>query len=212
MHRLSLSLALTLLTACAGLPILGQLIGPLVSVSVPAEIPFPEQMILQLGPGAGIAGLADKALGALGQGTLEQRLGAAVKNSGIPFRSLAAEAFRKQLEDARLFGKVTHGQGHVSLSLGVARWGLAYDPLSKRMLPVLDLEATLSAPGLGPVWKASRSARDLSGAILAQVSKLDVSQLALKPQGLGDVMGIVSTELSRQLVDDLRRNPPRVDR
>lgn len=198
---------------CAGMPIdaalMGQLIGPHLSVSVPAEIPFPDQMTLQLGSSAGHATqLVNQALGALGSQSVEQRLGSAVKNSGIPFRSMAAEAFRKQLEDAKLFGSVTHDNGNLSVALGVSRWGLAYDEASRRLLPVLDIEASLTAPGLGVVWKASRSVNDLGADVLGKVSALSPAVLVSKPQGFGDAMGIVASELSRQLVDDLRKNPP----
>jgi hypothetical protein len=208
MKRVSWLPVLLLLGACAGLPVLGQWMGPFVSVSVPSEIPFPQPMILELGPAAGAAALADQALGLLGSQSLEQRIGTAVRNVSAPYSAMAAEAFRKELEDSKLFGSVTHGQGTVSISVGISRWGIAYDESTKRLLPVMDLEASLSVPGLGNVWKASRSMKDLGAEALAALPTLSPAMLASNPQGFSAALASVTAQLSRQLVEELRKNPP----
>ena len=190
---------------CASLP----LIGTFVSVNVPSELPLPDSMTLDLGPLGGSAlGAGNQLLSALGGGSIQERLGQGLKPLAGPLRVAGAEAFKKQLEDAKIFGSVVHQGGNLGLSLGVSRWGLAYNPSWKRLMPVLDIEATLSAPGLGVVWKASRSVADLGAEALKQVSGLSPALLLAKPQSLNDAMGVVTAELSRQLVDDLKKNPP----
>lgn len=199
--------ALVLVSGCAGI----QLIGRLVSVAVPAEIPFPDVMTLQLGPSAGsAAALGDQVMGAMAGESIEQMLGRTLKQDSSPLRRAVALEFQRQLEDSKLFGSVVESGGNVGISVGISRWGLAYNSSTARLEPVLDIEATLSAPGLGVVWHASRSASDLSASVLQKASVLSRANLVSKPQGFNDVMKLAASDLTRQLVDDLRKNPPRV--
>lgn len=200
---------LLVLAGCAGLPLIGELIGSRVSVSVPSELPLPDTMTLELGGAVGkAAGISNQVLSALGSESVEQKLGRILKENAWPLRKAGAEAFRRELEDAKLFGSVVNQGGNVGISLGVSRWGLAYNSESRRLEPVLDLEATLTEPHLGVVWKARRSVKDLAAPVMQKISTLNVASLLAKPQGLQEALGQVSVELSRQLVDDLRKNPP----
>jgi hypothetical protein len=203
--RLALLAAATFAAGCASLPLIGQF----ASVNVPSELPLPDTMVLELGGQAGKAmGLGNRLLGALGGESIEQRLGRSLKESAAPLRRDGAEAFKKQLEDAKLFGSVVNQGGMLGISLGVSRWGLAYNAATSGLEPVLDLEATLSAPGVGTIWKASRSVKDLAAPVLAGLSGLNAASLLTKPQNFHDAMAQVAVELSRQLVDDLKKNPP----
>ena len=202
----SLALAASLLGGCAALP----LIGGHLSVNVPSEVPFPAEMTLQLGGSAGqAAALSNRVLGALGQASVEQSLGNKLKESALPLRRSTAEQFKSQLEAAKLFGSVQHEGGNLGIALGVSRWGLAMNPANGNLEPVLDMEASLSAPGLGVVWKASRSAKDLGADVMKRASSLGLAQLGARPAGYAEAMNLVLFELCRQLVDDLRKNPPK---
>ena len=202
----ALALAASLWGGCAALPLIGQHL----SVNVPAELPLPDAMTLQLaGPAGKATDLSNKIMGLLGKGSVEENLGAKLKQTAAPLRRSAAEEFRRQLEASHLFGSVKHEGGQLGLALGVGRWGLAVNPLSGALEPVLDLEASLSAPGLGVVWKASRSAKDLGASFMQKVSGLGTAQLAANPARFSEMMNMVSAELSRQLIDDLRKNPPK---
>ncbi len=206
-----LAFSLTLLTGCAAAPLFQALIGQRISVSVPAELPFPDAVTLSLGGQAGEAAkLGDALLGALGQEGLELKLGKALKKSASPLRRLAAQGFKDELVKAQLFGSVVESGGNVGMAVAVSRWGLAYDAKTKNYLPVLDLKASLSEPHIGVVWKASRSAAQLTALAKEQVGKIDITALIAKPQGYQDIMALVARDLSRQLVEDLRQNPPRV--
>ncbi len=74
---------------------------------------------------------------------------------------------------------------------------------------MLDLQASLSEPHLGVVWKAERSAAQLSALAKEQIGKVDITALIARPQSYQDLMGTVARDLSRQLVEDLRANPPK---
>jgi hypothetical protein len=197
--------ALGLLAGCAVLPLAGQY----VSVNVPAEAPLPEALTLQLGGAAGqAAGVASQVMGLLGQENLEKTLGKKLKESAAPLRRAAADGFKKQLEAAKIFGSVKNEGGQLGIALGVGRWGLALNPQGK-LEPVLDFEASLSAPGLGVVWKASRGAKDLGADVMAKAASLGLAQLAKNPAAFTELMALASADLSRQLVDDLRKNLPK---
>lgn len=206
---MALPLVALILTACAALPLAQALMGQRVSVTVPRELPLPDRVTLELsGQASEAAKLGNLLLGALGQGSVEERLGAALKQQAAPLRKAGALAFRQELQKAQLFGSLVDEGGNVGLSLGVGRWGIAFDPASKSYQPVLDMEATLSEPHLGVVWRASRSAAQLSADAKKLVGKVDLAKLAANPAGLNDLMGVVTRDLSRQLVEDLRQNPP----
>lgn len=210
MRRL-LATAILLVSGCAALPIFQSLLGQHMSVNVPAELPLPDQLTLTLGGPAGDAAkLGNSILGALGQESLELKLGKALKQSATPLRKLAAQGFKSELEKAKLFGSVVESGGNVGMAVSVSRWGLAYDAASKSYLPVLDLQASLSEPHLGVVWKAERSAAQLSALAKEQIGKVDITALIARPQSYQDLMGTVARDLSRQLVEDLRQHPPRL--
>ena len=195
--------------ACAALPLAQALMGQRVSVTVPSELPLPDTLTLELSGGANEAAkLGDVLMGALGQGSLEDRLGAALKQQAAPLRKAGAKAFHDELAKAKLFGSLVEEGGNVGLALGVGRWGIAYDADSSSYQPVLDLEATLSEPHLGVVWRGQRSAAQLSAGAKKLVGKVDLVKLAARPGGINDLMGIVTRDLSRQLVEDLRQHPP----
>lgn len=206
---MALPLVALILTACAALPLAQALMGQRVSVTVPRELPLPDRVTLELsGQASEAAKLGNLLLGALGQGSVEERLGSALKQQAAPLRKAGALAFRQELQKAQLFGSLVDEGGNVGLSLGVGRWGIAFDPASKSYQPVLDMEATLSEPHLGVVWRASRSATQLSADAKKLVGKVDLAKLAANPAGLNGLMGVVTRDLSRQLVEDLRQNPP----
>ena len=207
---------LILAAGCASIPggvLLQGLIGSHISCEMPAEMPFPDAMTLDLGAmGGGSMKAGNAILSALGGGTIEEQLGKAVKNSGLGFRKIAADAFRSQLREAKLFGAVVDKGGNVGMSLGVSRWGLAYNAASRRVEPVLDIQATLSVPGFGTVWQGARSIADLSRDAAAVIGKVDVASLVSRPQGLAEIMNVASKDLSKQLYEDLRKNPPQLPR
>jgi hypothetical protein len=154
--------------------------------------------------------LGNSILGALGQESLELKLGKALKQSATPLRKLAADGFKGELEKAQLFGSVVNTGGNIGMALSVARWGLAYDAATKSYQPVLDLQASLSEPHWGVLWKGERSAAQLSALAKEQIGKIDITALIAKPQGYQDIMGTVARDLSRQLVEDLKANPPKL--
>src|SRR6266581_1054101 len=104
--------AVLALAGCAGMAVLTELIGSRVSVTVPSEIPLPDTMTLELGAAAGkVTGISNQFMSALGQESVEQKLGRTLKEKALPLRKAGAEAFRKQLEEAKLFGSVVYEGG-----------------------------------------------------------------------------------------------------
>lgn len=208
---LPVSAALVLLSACAALPLAQALIGQRVSVTVPGELPLPEDLTLELsGQASEAAKLGNVLLGALGQGSLEQQLGKALKAQAAPLRKAGAQAFKQELQKAQLFGSVVEAGGNVGFSLGVARWGIAFDKASQSYQPVMDMEAVLSEPHWGVVWRGKRSAAQLSADAKKLVGKVDLAKMATQPQSLSKMMELVARDLSRQIVEDLRQNPPSI--
>lgn len=200
-----------LLAGCAALPILGQLGLQRMSVSVPSELPFPDELTLKMGGAASKAtALSDAALAALGQESVELQLGKALKKAALPLRQRAAQGFREELEKAQLFGSVVETGGNVGMAISVSRWGLTYDPATKGYQLVLDLQASLSEPHWGVLWKGERSAAQLSALAKQQIGKIDITALIARPEGYQDLMGIAARDLSKQLVDDLKANPPKL--
>lgn len=202
---LLLGLALGL-SACAGLPGLGSFLGQRISVNVGPEIPFPDTLTLQLDPSAG-KGMqaADALLGRLGGGTLEERLGALLKQQSEPLRRQGAAALRQQLEQARLFGSVVEQGGNVALSVGVSRFGLAYDPASRQYQLVLDLSMTLSEPHLGVLWTGKRSAADLGAALRPYATRVNLAQLLSRPEGFNNLGQDALRDLGGQLLQELKQ-------
>jgi hypothetical protein len=195
------------LAACAGLNL--SLIGKNVSVRVPTEIPFPDTLTLVLDPqNQQLLGLGDRALGLVGGGSVEQRLGQLLKDQTLLLRKEGAASFRDELEKSGLFGSVVTQGGTVGFSVGVSRFGLAYDGPSRSYHLVLELEAQLSEPHLGVVWKGHRSVEDLSPAAKAEAHQVNLAGVMAQPESLHRFNHWVVGELSRQLVDDLRKNPP----
>ena len=202
---LALSLLL-LLPACAGLPVLGSFLGQQVTVALGPELPFPDALTLELDPNAG-QGLqaADRVLGLVGGGSVEQRLGGLLKQQTQSLRRQGAQQLRQQLQQAGLFGSVVEQGGMVSMSLGVSRFGLAYDPASRAYQLVLDVAMTLSEPHLGVLWTGHRSAADLGAALKPYASRLDASQLLARPQLLNNLGQAALKDLGGQLLQDLKQ-------
>jgi len=200
MKRIPLLLAALALSACAGLPLASALLGSRMSVKVPAELPFPDALTLELDPAYG--GKV-KLLSLLGGVSLEKRLGALVKEQSRSLRVGGAKAFRQELEAAAPFGQVVDEGGNVGLAVGVSRFGLAWDPQAKSYGLVLDLQASLSEPHLGVVWRGTRTAKDLGADVKKLASKVDVAALLAEPQALDDLGRAAVRDLSRQLLADM---------
>ena len=197
------------LTSCAGSQIqteaLRTLLAKRLIVSLPEEIPFPNQMTLTLSGLAGqTAAISNQMLESFGTSSLEQRIGEAVKNSGVSLRRQTAELFARELRATDLFAGVTASGGDAQIELKVTRWGLAWNDSSGRYEPVLDMEASLSVPPLGVVWRGHRTASELSTALSTQIFDLDPTLLATRPQKLTQALNQVTEDLSRQLVEELR--------
>jgi hypothetical protein len=209
--RRTLFTSLFLISGCAALPLFQTLLGQQMSVSVPSELPFPEEVTLQLSGQAGeVAKFGNVLLGALGQDSLETKLGKSLKQAAAPLRKVAAQRFKQELVDAKLFGSVVEQGGNIGMAISVQRWGIAYNEATKFYGPVLDLRASLSEPHYGVVWKADRSAAQLSQGVMEQVNKLDLAKLASNSKSYQDVMALVVQDLSHQLMEDLRQNPPKI--
>jgi hypothetical protein len=198
---------LALLPACAGLPVLGSFLGQQVSVAVGDEVPFPDALTLQLAPGAG-QGLqaADRVLGLLGGGSMEQRLGDLLKQQTAPLRRQGAQLLRQQLQQMRLFGSVVAQGGNVGLSLGVSRFGLAYDASTGGYQLVMDVQMQLSEPHLGVLWTGKRSAADLSAGVQSRLKGWGPTQLLAQPSAWGQMGALALQDLSAQLLKDLQQH------
>ncbi|HXC63214.1 MAG TPA: hypothetical protein VNZ67_02590 [bacterium] len=196
------------LTACAGLPILGQMLNQL-SVSLGDEIPMPATLTLDLAPSAqqGLQ-LGNAILGQLGGGTIQQRLGQALQGQTQPLRRQGAALVRQQLQDAKIFGSVVAQGGNLGLSVGVSRLGLAYNASTGAYELVLDLEMKLSEPHLGVVWSGQRSAKDLGATVKGLAGRMDVAGLIARPDGFNNLAQAGIKDLSAQLLDDLKQHPP----
>ncbi|HTB34494.1 MAG TPA: hypothetical protein VK842_06495, partial [bacterium] len=117
-----LSAALLGLSACAGLT-LGALLGRM-SVTTDQEIPFPDTVTLQGPPAAG--GLGGSVLAGLGGNLVEQQLGGLLQGQTAQLRRQAAALLRGQVQGAGIFSRVLDQGGDLGLSVGVARYGLAF--------------------------------------------------------------------------------------
>lgn len=218
-HSLGLLAGLVLLgTGCGGDQvrntasyIFQSLVGSHLSVGFPSAIPVPDEVTLDFGikEEDKAARLGAALFAAVAGETMEQKVGRAVKSAALPVREMAAGSFRKELEAAQLFGKVVNDGGDLALSLGVPRWGLRRNRDSGAIEPVFDMEASLSLPGVGKVWSASRSAAQVSQAVKDKGFDLGLEMIAAKPRRLSEVLSVVSADLSRQLVQELRDNPPK---
>lgn len=208
LHRMICALGILALGlgACAGI----SLMGSGVSVSSPSEIPFPSTLTIILDPRyQSILSAGDKVLGMAGAGTVEQRLGRLLQDETVPLRREGADAFRQELLKSGLFGSVVTQGGMVGFSVGVSRFGLAYDPSTRSYHVVLDLEAQLSEPHLGVVWKGQRSVADLPVAAKNEAASVNLTGVLSQPESLHRFNQYVVGELSRQLIEDLRQHPPK---
>jgi hypothetical protein len=201
------------LPACADLggviPIAAVLVGQQVSVKAPDELPFPDLVTLKLDPNASTAArLGNSVLGALGQTSLEDKLGQVLKAQTTELRRQGAAAFKQELIESKLFGHVVDSGENVSFSLGVSRFGLSWSPATQSYQLVLDLEAKLIEPHVGTVWSGVRSMKDLSADTKALATKVDVVKLIADAGSFHGLVQASTKELSLQLLDDLRRNPP----
>jgi len=196
------------LAACAGLPILGQMLNQL-SVSLGNEIAIPGTLTLDLAPSAqqGLQ-LGNALLGQLGAGTVQQRLGQALQGQTGPLRRQGAALVRQQLQDAKIFGGVVAQGGNLGLSVGVSRLGLAYNGSTRAYELVLDLEMKLSEPHLGVVWSGQRSAKDLGANVKGLAGRLNVAGLLSQPNTFNSLAQAGIKDLSAQLLEDLRQHPP----
>jgi hypothetical protein len=205
---LSMTLAVAL-SACAMLPIGTAVLGQQVSVTLPAEIPMPDAVTLELDPavGRGVK-LASAITQALGGGSLEDRLGGLIKQQSAGLRQQGATLFKQKLEAAKLFGPIVSDGGNVGLSLGVARYGLAYSSVTYQYQLVLDVEMKLSEPHVGVIWSGKRSAADLGADVKKLSAKVDVAKLLANPKALDELSQAALKDLTVQLLEDLRQHPP----
>ncbi len=204
-------LALGVLGACAGVGryAFQSLIGQHINVQVPAQLDFPATVVLDFGQDDTAAGRVGSAMmGALLGGSLEDKAGQAVQKAAEPLRALAAAALMQQVVKAELFGRVSTEPGDVRLGWGVSRWGVVYDKKASKLDPVLDLEATLSVPGLGTVWRGRKSAADLGAAAEEKAAGLSLAALALGPKAYQDVLDVMVQDLGAQLLADLAAAKP----
>jgi hypothetical protein len=207
-------LSISLLTACSGGQktrwVFHSLIGQHVNVQVPAALDFPDTVVLDLGVDDTAAGrIGSVFAGAMLGESVESKVGKAVKAAALPLRSTAADALRRQVVDAKLFGQVATDAGDVRLGWGVGRWGLVYDKAETRLEPVLDLEATLSVPGVGVLWRGKRSAADLGAAAKKKAAGLSLAVLAGGSKSYQDVLDVMVQDLGGQLLDDLAKARPK---
>jgi hypothetical protein len=207
-------LSVSLLLACSGGQktnwIFHSLIGQHVNVQVPTALDFPDTVVLDLGVDDTAAGrIGSVFAGAMLGESVESKVGKAVKAAAAPLRSTAADALRRQVVDARLFGQVATDAGDVRLGWGVGRWGLVYNKEESRLEPVLDLEATLSVPGLGVLWRGKRSAADLGADAKEKAAGLSLAVLAGGSKSYQDVLDVMVQDLGGQLLDDLARAKPK---
>jgi len=206
----ALSLALV---GCSGAEVgrwaFQRFLGAQVHCQVPAALDFPDNMVLDLGQDDTAAGrIGGVFAAAMLGGSVEAKVGKALKQAALPLREKAAVALQAQVVQAGLFGTVDTAQGDVRLGWGVSRWGLSKDA-SGQIQAVLDLEATLSVPGLGVVWRGTKSAADLGREAKEKASGLSLAVLAGGPKSYEDVMNVCLNDLGGQLLADLAQADPK---
>lgn len=209
--RLFLIAAVASALACAsvGKYAFQSLIGQHIGVQVPAQLDFPDEVVLDFGQDDTAAGRIGSAfMGAMLGGSLEEKAGQQLKKAAAPLSTLAAAALKQQVVKAQLFGRVSTEPGDVRLGWGIGRWGLTYDKKTSKLEPVLDLTATLSVPGLGTVWRGSKSALDLGAAAKEKAAGLSLAVLAGGPKSYQDVMDVMVQDLGSQLLADLAEAKP----
>jgi hypothetical protein len=193
--------------ACAALNL--NFIGKDIVVTVPSEIPFPDAPTLVLEPRYQQAlSMGDKVLGAVGGGSVEQALGRILKDQTVPLRREGAESFLAEILKSGLFKDAVYQGGNVGFSVGVSKYGVAYDASSGSYRLLLELEAQLSQPQIGVVWTGKKSVDDLSPAAKAEAQKIDLAGVMARPESLHRFNQYVVGELSRQMVEDLKQHPP----
>src|SRR5258706_16291117 len=103
-------LASALLFGCAGSQLQMEFLRTLVAkhlvVSMPAEIPFPNDVTLVLDQGSTTGqatAFGNQMLQAMGSSSLEQKIGRLVRQSSSSLRRDTAEAFARELRGAAIF-------------------------------------------------------------------------------------------------------------
>jgi hypothetical protein len=186
-----------------------QAIGQHVHCQVPAALDFPDTVVLDLGQDDTAAGrIGGVFAAAMLGGSLESKVGQAVKEAALPLRESAAAALQKQVVDAALFGKVDTDAGDVRLGWGISRWGLRKNEQGK-IETVLDLEATLSVPGFGVIWRGTKSAADLGQAAKERATGLSLAVLAGGPQEFQGVLDVCLKDLGGQLLVQMANADPK---
>lgn len=206
-------LTLAFLAGCSGGQatrfIFQSLVGQHVHVQVPGALDFPDTVVLDLGQDDTAAGRIGGMFAAAVMGeSLEDKAGKAVKAAAAPLRVSCADALRKQVVDAQLFGTVDTEPGDLRLGWGISSWGIRMNRDSGRLEPILNLTATLSVPGVGVVWRASRSAADLGQAAKEKAAALSLAVLAGGPKTYQDVLDAMVLDLGGQIIVEMTRNPP----
>lgn len=212
---LILVFCVTAFSGCAGSQIQADVLRTFLAkrlvVSLPEEVPFPNQMTLVLSGVAGqSAALGNQMMESFGTSSLEQKIGEAVKNSGVSLRRQTSELFARELRATELFAGVTNSEGDAMMAIRVSRWGLAWDDASSRYEPIFDIEASLSVAPVGVIWRSQRNVRDISTSVRSAIFDLDPNLLAVRPQKLTQALNLVTEDLSRQMAEELRgKSQPR---
>jgi hypothetical protein len=205
-------LALAALQGCAGSPLERQALATLISqhlvVSLPESCPAPDQLELELPPSP-TGSLASVLRGSLDASQLSHKISQAVSRSLQGPGRLASQAFAYSLRSSGIFAAVLVGDeagaSQAKIDLRITRWGLAYDADNQRYRPVLDLEASLSVPVAGVVWRATRDVTDLSPGMQSGDFRLDPMILVENPEALNQALDRVAKDLCAQMVADLSK-------
>lgn len=200
-------LAALVLAGCSGAEIgrwaFQRYLGSHIHCQVPAALSFPDKVVLDLGQDETAAGrIGSVFAGAMLGGSLEAKVGKAVKQAALPLRESCAKSLQKQVADAALFGAVDTAKGDVSLEWGIGQWGLRKNKEGD-IETVLDLEASLSVPGIGVVWRGRRSAADLGKEAKEKAMGLSLAALAGGPTEFQDVLNVCLRDLGGQLIAEL---------
>jgi hypothetical protein len=202
-----------LLVGCSGAEVgrwaFKNYVGAHIHCQVPAVLDFPETVVLDLGQDDTAAGRIGGifATAMLGE-SVEAKVGKVVKQAALPLRQSCASALQRQVLNAALFGTVDTAQGDVRLGWGVSQWGVR-KTADGRIEPVLDLQASLSVPGIGVVWRATRSVQDLGQAAKEKAQGLSLVVLAAGPKQFQAVLDACVNDLGGQLLADLAEADPK---
>lgn len=216
MKTLSFGLGLAawlLLSGCAeadlGRMAFRSFIGKNIQVQVPAALDFPDEVTLEMGNeadpnsvvSASLKAMAEKAMG----GSPEAKIGKWIKEAAKPLRSQAAEIMKAEVEKADLFGAVSTEKGQVQMNWGIGRWGIRNDKEKGVWMPIFDLEATLSVPGMGVVWRGRRSATDLGEGAIKNFNRLNMVRVVAGTKYFQEAMQPIFQDLGAQMMGDLAK-------